>query len=342
MKGYEVTIGIPFFCSADYIKESLESALSQTFKSIEFLLIDDCGGDGTLSVVQELKTHHLRGNDIRIISHDYNKGVAVSRNEIIDEANGEYLFFMDSDDVISKETISLLMKNARQYDAEIVFGSYERIELSGEKSVYQYPSLKLFGENVLASYAYRKYAGIQASACNFLVKTSVLREHNHRFIDTKYWEDFVFTFDLVTLISRAVLLPDITYSYFCRTGSLSNYQQRNNISKAEILRNVHSIDHLKKTSSILYNKVYFPNRCFNIVMTDFYIACHILKCKKGIHPRFSSKEIKTIIQHPATWSQIWHFKHARIKNIFLFVVGKLPSSICVATVWSLGKMKKLI
>jgi len=339
---YDVTIGIPVFNSEAFIKRALESALSQSYPSIEFLLIDDAGDDASLCIIKEVKQRSSRCTDIRIISHEKNLGVSASRNQIIDEAKGDYLYFMDSDDVIVEDTISLLMKNSRQYDAEIVFGSYERIELSGEKTVYQYPSLQLFGENELASYAYRKYAGIQASACNYLVNTSILREHNHRFIDTNYWEDYVFTFDLVTLVSRAVLLPDITYSYLCRNGSLSNYQQRKHIPKAEILRNVYSIGHLKKTSSILYNKEYFPNRCFNIAMTDFYIVCNILKRRKDIHPRFSNKEIKTIMQHPATWSQICNFKHARMKNILLYVVGKLPSSICVATIWSLGKLKKIV
>lgn len=342
MTRYEVTIGIPFFRSAGFIKESLESALSQTFKSIEFLLIDDCGGDGTLSVVQDLKKHHLRGNDIRIISHDCNKGVAESRNEIIYEARGDYLFFMDSDDIIAENTIELMMKNICDNFAEIAFGSYEKIETDGVRRVYQYPPLKLLEKDSLAIFSYRKYAGIQASACNYLVKKSILIEHQHRFVDTNYWEDFLFTFDLVTFISRAVLLPDITYSYICRKNSLSHYQQRDIISKEEVMRNVQSIEHLKKTSSILYNKVYFPNRCYNIMMTDFYIACNILKRRNDIHPYISNKEIKAFMQHPATWGQICQFKHAKRKNVLLYFVGKLPPSFCVATIWCLGKLKKLI
>lgn len=339
---YDVTIGIPVFNSEVYIKRTLESAFSQSYPSIEFLLIDDAGDDYSLHIMKETKLSSSRCSDIRIVSHGKNLGVSASRNRIIDEAKGEYIYFMDSDDVIAEDTISLLMKNARQYDAEIVFGSYERIELSGQKTVYQYPPLQLFGENELASYAYRKYAGIQASACNYLIKTSILREHNHRFIDTNYWEDFVFTFDLVTIISRAVLLPDITYSYICREKSLSHYQQRDRISKEEVMRNVHSVEHLKNTSSILYNKVYFPNRCYNIVMTDFYIACNILKRKNNIQPLFSNKEIKAIMRHPTTWGQICQFKHARLKNVLLYIVGKLPSSLCVTTIWCLGKLKKLI
>ena len=268
--------------------------------------------------------------------------MARSRNEIIEMAQGQYLYFMDSDDMISENTIELMMENVRKYNAEIVFGSYEKIETSGKKTFYQYPSLQLLQEDELASFAYRKYAGIQASACNYLVKTSVLRVHNLGFIHTNFWEDFVFTFDLVTYINRAVLLPDITYSYICRENSLSHYQQRDSISKEEVLQNINAINHLKEISSILCNKVYFPNRCYIIAMTDFYIARNILKRRKDIHPSFSYREIKNLMAHPATWQQIRSFRQFRVRNIILFLLSKLPSSLCVMMIWFAGKAKKIL
>ncbi len=339
---YDVTIGIPVYKSVDYIQRSLASALDQTFPSIEFLIIDDGGNDGSIDIVERIKAEHHRGNDIRIIKHEQNRGVAASRNQIIDEASGEYLYFMDSDDVIAENTIELMMQHARQFDAEIVFGSYEKIEINGERTRCQYPAIQLFGEDELASFAYRKYAGIQASACNYLVKMSLLREHHHRFIDTDYWEDLVFTFDLVTMVQQAVLLPDITYFYLCREDSLSHYQKRSQISKDEILKNVHSIEHLKQTSSLFNNKVYFPNRCFNIMMTDFYIAYNILKRRKDIVPPFTNREIKAIFSYPATFHQICSFRQSRFKNLALFMLGKLLPSLCVIVLWMMGKAKKLL
>ena len=339
---YDVTIGIPLFNATDFINRSLESALSQSYDSIELLIVDDGSQDGSADIINQLVQFHPRGGHIHLISHFLNMGVSYSRNEIIDKAQGDYLYFMDADDVIANDTISLMMKNARKYDAEIVFGSYEKIETSGERNIYQYPSLQLLEKDALANFAYRKYAGIQASSCNCLVKTSVLRENHLRFIDTNYWEDLVFTFDLVTYISRAVLLPDITYTYLCRENSLSHYQLRKYISKDEIMKNVYAIDHLKETSSKLVNKVYFPNRCYNIVMTDFYIACNILKRRKDIAPSISNQEIKTLMHHPATWDQICDFPQSRFKNMLLYLMGKMPPSLCVATIWFLGKIKKLI
>lgn len=339
---YDVTIGIPMYNSEAFIRQALESALIQSYPSIEYLIVDDEGNDDSLKICHEVLRINTRRGDVRIIQHCSNLGVSASRNEIIDQAQGDYLYFMDSDDIISRDTILLMMENARRYDAEIVFGSYEKIETSGERYVYQYPSLQLLEKDALANFAYRKYAGMQASSCNYLVKTSVLRDNHLRFIDTNYWEDFVFTFDLVTYITRAVLLPDITYSYHCRENSLSHYQHRKNISKEEIMKNVRSIEYLKKTSSRLFDKEYFPNRCYNIVMTDFYIVCNILKRRKDIIPSISNREIKAIMCHPATWSQICSFRQSRNKNLILYMIGKLPSSLCVATIWILGKLKKLI
>ena len=339
---YDVTIGIPVYKSVDYIRRALESALSQTYSSIEFLIVDDAGCDGSMVVVGEIKREHPKGKDIHVITHLQNMGVSASRNHIIDKAQGQYLYFMDSDDMIAENTIEVMMENVRKYNAEIVFGSYEKIETSGKKTIYQYPLLQLLKEDELANYAYRKYAGIQASACNYLVEISVLREYNLHFIQTDFWEDFVFTFDLVTYINRAVLLPDITYSYICRENSLSHYQQRDSITKEEVLQNIRAINYLKETSSILSNKVYYPHRCYIIVMTDFYIACNILKRRKDIHPSFSNKEIKNLMAHPANWQQIRSFRQLRIRNIILFLLSKFPSSLCVMMIWLAGKTKKIL
>lgn len=342
MNTYDVTIGIPIFNSVDFIHETMESALAQNYPSIEFLLVDDGCTDASMDVIRSFLENHPRGQDIHVIKHEQNQGVSVSRNEIIEKARGAFLYFMDSDDLIAENTISLLIESIRQYDAEIAFGSYEKIETSGGKVIFRYPSLMLLDQDQLAIFAYRQYAGIQASACNYLVKTSLLRENHFHFIDANYWEDLVFTFDLVTLISRAVLLSEITYTYQCHEGSLSHYQYRDKISKEEVMKNVRAIEHLKSTSQVLSNKVYYPNRCYNIMMTDFFIVCHILKRRKDIVPSISNKEIRSIIWHPATLSQICSFQQSRFVNLFFFFLSKLPSWLCVFLIYLLAKIKKMI
>jgi glycosyltransferase involved in cell wall biosynthesis len=67
---YEVTIGIPVYNVEKYIRLTMDSALAQTFDSIEFLVLDDCGTDSSLDIVREYQRTHPRGKDIRVL---YNK-----------------------------------------------------------------------------------------------------------------------------------------------------------------------------------------------------------------------------------------------------------------------------
>lgn len=338
----DVTIGIPVYQSESFVRRALESALSQSYPSIEFLIVDDGGDDGSMEIVESIIANHQRGKDVRVIHHQKNYGVSASRNHIIDEAHGEFLYFMDSDDMIAEQTISLMMKNVRQFDADIVLGSYEKVELSGEKFLYQYPALQLLGKDQLASFACRKYAGIQASACNYLVKISLLRRNHLQFMNLSYWEDMVFTYQLSTIVSRAILLPDITYFYYCRRNSLSQYQERAVICRDEILRNVEAIDYLKEYSSSLSEKVYYPGWCYNLVMTDFYIACNVLNKRQSITPSVNDSEIRDFLSHPASFGEVCRFRQFRIKNLMLYYIGKLPPLLCVLIIRFVGKMKKLI
>ena len=115
---YDVTIGIPVYQVEKYIRESLESALSQTFPNIEFLICDDCGTDTSIAIVREYQKKHSRGKDIRIVRQPHNMGLGCARNRMIVEAKGRYIFFMDSDDILSLNAIESLYEQAKKYDAE--------------------------------------------------------------------------------------------------------------------------------------------------------------------------------------------------------------------------------
>lgn len=339
---YDVTIGIPMYNVEDYIKRTMESALSQTYHSVEYLVVDDGSNDNSLCVISELQAKHPRGKDIRIVIHKENLGPSTARNCIIEEARGDFLFFLDSDDIIREDTISLMMAQVRKYNTDIVFGSMEKILLSGERLLYQYPPLRFSDKDEFAFFSYRRYAGIQASACNCLVRLSVVRDNGLKFYLSNFWEDFVFVLDLVTYIDKAVLLPDITYTYLCRRNSLSNYQQRELVDKDEVLRNIAVAEYMKSGCARLKEKPYYPQRCYIAMMTDFYISCTILRRRKNIVPPISNQELKMLFSHPASLSQICAFRQLRLENFVLYFIGKLPSLLCVSIIGMLGKKKKLI
>ena len=319
------------FNGEKFINKQIKSILNQTYSNFNLAIQDDGSNDTTVSIINK---YMLEDKRIIFFNNDTEYHGAFINFQYLSSrfigSNYDFYMFADQDDIWLQEKLRVAIEEI------------EKIGTDGEREIYQYPELQLLGEDLLASFAYRKYAGIQASACNYLVKTSLLRDHHHRFMETDYWEDLVFTFDLVTLVSRAVLLPDITYYYWCHENSLSRYQHRHQIPKEEILRNAKTVDHLRETSALLYNKAYYPNRCYNIVMTGFYMACNVLKRRRDITPSISDGEIKALLAHPATLWQICHFRQSRFRNWVLYLLGRLPAGLCVSLVYVLGKLKKLV
>jgi len=341
---YEVTIGIPVFRAVDYIEKTLESALCQTFPSIEFLVLDDCGGDGSIQLVKKIQSEHPRGKDIRIVYNENNLGVGVSRNHIIDEARGDFLYFLDSDDIIEPDSINKLVSVIHKYNADVVYGSWKRVDKVNDSPPldYIYPFQELLAPDSLAMYAFKNYSSFRISVCNCLFDLSFLRTEQMKFTDSAFWEDLAFTYELVTKVRRAVLLPDITYHYLCRPGSLSHYQDREKLQKKEILNNAQIIKFLKDKCCSLTKKTYLPYMCYNLEMNSFYIVCHILKHKHRIIPEFSSIEMHNILRYPTSLISIMHFRHKFFHNLFFWLISYMPASVSLFFVLLLGKYKKVI
>ena len=341
---YEVTIGIPVYQSVDYIQDTMNSALNQSFSDIEFLVVDDCGNDGTMDVIYHFQANHPRGKDIRILINEKNKGVSFSRNRIIDEAKGRFLYFMDSDDTIESNTIQLLYDAIIQHHVQVAYGSYEIIDGIGNSpnERYQKDALVLRGEDELAMYAFKNNHIFHVSACNHLINLEFLRQSDVRFIDASYWEDMVYTTELVTKIESAVLLPDITYHYLRHDGSLSHYQKRDTYGKKEIMENVSVLNILKQKCVKMKGKKYLPYICCNVGMVSFYLSCHVIRNTNLIKPMISIKEIHDMMRCPIPIKEILMFKHKKISNLLFALLSIIPISIFKPSIWALSKYKNII
>ena len=125
-KEMKVSIIIPVHNVAPYVEECIQSVLRQDYKNLEIIIIDDCGMDNSMELVEELVKNSSR--DIVILRHDYNKGLSAARNTGIKQATGDYIFFLDSDDFIETYCISVLVEIAKDcVDADMVYGSSLRI-----------------------------------------------------------------------------------------------------------------------------------------------------------------------------------------------------------------------
>ena len=342
---YEVTIGIPVFQVEKYIRESLESALSQTFQNIEFLICDDCGTDSSIAIVQEYQKKHSRGKDIRIVRQPHNMGLGCARNRMIVEAKGHYLYFMDSDDILSPNAIECMYEQAKKYDADIVYGSMEKVLLYEQgKHIMNtdYTYHVFLHEDEFASWVYEKYDRIQASTCNFLIKVEIYKKYGILYKPINYWEDFTTTMDLPTYVTRVVLLPDVTYYYMCRERTMSNYHQRDHIQKEEILQTMRAVTMIKDNSERIQNKPYYPDRMLKVMMTCFYVCCTILRNWEKIEPSFERRELRDFMSYPISFGDVVNFKTSRLNHLTLYMMGSTSTFISVFIMRIVGKIKHLI
>lgn len=119
---------MPAYNAESTIFESVNSILSQTFVNFEFIIIDDASVDNTINIIQKLSIMDSR---IRIFNNSNNQGVAYTRNIGLNNGNGKYVAFLDSDDYWHPEKLEKQLKYFEQYDVDVVFSEYYRFNSSG-------------------------------------------------------------------------------------------------------------------------------------------------------------------------------------------------------------------
>lgn len=125
-----VSIITPMYNSENFIKNTIESVLNQTYKNWEMIIVDDCSKDNGIKIVEKYVNKDKR---IKLYKNKINLGGAETRNIAIKEAKGKYIAFLDSDD-IWKETklekqLNFMIKN--NYD--FTYTKYERVSEEGKK-----------------------------------------------------------------------------------------------------------------------------------------------------------------------------------------------------------------
>lgn len=214
MKQYEVTLTIPVYNVAPYVEKSLLSAFNQTFQSIEYLIVDDKGTDGSMDIVRRVISNHPRKDDIRIIDQGCNRKTGAARNAGLDNASGKYIFFMDSDDVIVPDCIDILYRTMQEHPVDFVAASYVRQDNAGKQ--YKgciHEDIRIEGKYAIMDYRYGVGKEISVSMWNKLYLTSFLRDNNIRCIPSQIHEDAWFTYQVLLKAESCRLLSECTLYY---------------------------------------------------------------------------------------------------------------------------------
>lgn len=180
-----VSVILPVYNAAAYIEQAIRSVMAQTYTAWELLVIDDGSTDETVAVVERLAAEDDR---VRLIRNEHNCGVAVTRNRGLDMSTGDYVAFLDSDDVWHPDKLAVQVQKAESEQAGLVYTAYAITDADGHpcKKPYTVPAridLKdLLAENVIG-------------CSTVLLSAEVARKY--RFVTNFFHEDYCLWLDIL-------------------------------------------------------------------------------------------------------------------------------------------------
>lgn len=129
MEKSKVSVITPVYNAEDFLNETIESVLNQTYKNFEYLLIDDCSTDSSADII---KSYAEKDNRIHYIKLEENSGAAVARNTGLEQAQGQFIAFIDSDDVWYPEKLEIQLAFMAEQGEAFTYTKYEHITEDSE------------------------------------------------------------------------------------------------------------------------------------------------------------------------------------------------------------------
>lgn len=137
--GYRVSILVPVYGAEQYIERCVRSLFEQTCQALEYVFVNDCSPDKSMELLSRvLEDYPERKGAVRIVNHEKNRGLAAARNTGVENATGEFVCLVDSDDWLERNAVEVLLAGQQEKDADIVSGS-RMVHLPNKESVLQEP-----------------------------------------------------------------------------------------------------------------------------------------------------------------------------------------------------------
>ena len=300
-----VSIVIPVYNVSCYLPQCLDSVVSQTYRRLEIILVDDGSTDDSGSICDQ---YAKRDNRIQVI-HSENRGLATARNIALEKVRGEYISFLDSDDWAEPQLIEILLRAVLLTGSDIVSARYclEYVGKTVHPSAAKEHSHTYRGEDILSAFAECRFGNM---VWNKIYRAECFKEI--RFPDGQNYEDVSIVWKLMMIPAKndgaVTALSDELFHYRVRVSSISHTWTVDNVidswrayrAKYEILS-----DHQEKLLA----------ECFTQIMRMWVSFCSYSKEDKA-------KARKTV-------REMHSFSK---KNFYRVIIGnysKLTKSICL-------------
>ena len=207
-----ITIVIPVYNSSKFLDKCIKSVLNQSYKNIEIFIIDDGSTDSSREKCDEYCRCY---QNIKVL-HKKNEGVSVARNCGIENANGEWIVFVDSDDFVTPDYVDSLFKTTN--NGEVPFGmtGMTKISKTGEPvQKNDTTTIYTLDRNECIELLFDYSNGYWGYICGKIYKKNLLNEHNIRFREGIYFnEDRLFCFEYLSILNENEKIVIDTQAYY--------------------------------------------------------------------------------------------------------------------------------
>ena len=218
-----ISIIIPVYNVEKYIDRCVRSVINQTQKNFEVILIDDCSLDNSIAISKNITDQYCK-NDISFVylRHDKNQGLSASRNTGIKQAQGTYLYFLDSDDYLDEHCVANFLKLCKKYpEVDLVQGnadSNSRQMRNALQVIKRYPDF--IADKLLIQRLLLVPRLFPVTSWNKLIRKDLLISNNIWFQKGIIHEDVHFAYHLSKVIRNIAIVKNITYFYLVRPNSI--------------------------------------------------------------------------------------------------------------------------
>ena len=214
-----ISVIVPVYNTKQYLRKCVASLLNEVTVPFELLLIDDGSTDGESGELCDCLAAE-RPDVIRVI-HQQNKGLGGARNTGIQEARGEYVFFVDSDDTVVPGTLNKLHQLTVHYPKVDIFSFGFLTE--DEKGIHPYEKERAFAAEAPFSLQEKpSYLLLLPSACCRVWRRNLFTDNQIWFPDRVWYEDIRTVTKLFPLAKEILWIPEAFYVYYQRDGSIMN------------------------------------------------------------------------------------------------------------------------
>lgn len=328
MNNIYFSILIPVYNAENYLEQSLESVLKQSYENYEIILINDGSTDSSKNICDNFAK---KDNRVKVF-HQKNMGIAKTRYETLKKIKGDFTLFLDSDDYLEPNFLQIIIDKIKHFDPDIIMFNYKNVDeennfISNNKTIFK--NNEIFTTNKQKLYDRIFFTDDINNLWTKVIKSSLIKLDDYsNYLDMNNGEDNMFLIPLLIRSKKILNINNILYNYRDNSKSITNTFKKSKI-KDEFTRYNYTLKYLDslnlntdKNLNIL--RIYFFKKVIVLILQLGFSNTNLKEKLITINKIRTSNEIVDIFSK----TSINNFKNSS-KNLYNLLKFKFYKTIFI-------------